>query len=591
MTKNKKRAWFPLLIGFVAGVGIAAAAGVAAYNVYLEAKRPKRYQVSLSEDMTIPLPGGGLVYAASSLDRIFKDGHTLVKPAIRKSVDVSAARHEYESFQVVVKAGEQPVRTVSLEISDLTEENGESKIEKANISWRVVGYVPTIKPYYPVKYVGLWPDPLMPAAATEVDPGSTQPFWVTIYVPPDAKAGNYSGLITVKAEGASSVEIPLKLRVYDFTLPVESRFKTAFDFYGHETFKRYPQGEKESAEAYDARLATINDKFIMAMLRYRINPILNIDPTKDSELALVDRYRVLGLNNFSIGKRGGTLGNNWPKDDGGIEGLLGLYRTYGEMLKLNKFLPYTYIYTWDEGKLGNPDVAKLCSMIHRAYPGLKNMVCYHGFWDPDKHPGWGKDIDIWTFQIDNFNLEKMRKLTDLGLEIWMYISGPGGYGTPNLAMDFDSMDYRIVPWLCWKYDIKGFLYWCVNWWPKVDPFKNAQNSKWEQNANGLLLYPGEDGPIASLRIEIFRDGMEDYEYIQALLDKMKIIKRQKLAGPFEKFYDQSKSLLTVDAKIAEAMDKFTRDGEVLKARRNAIAEKIEEFDRFYKAQTDPVPQP
>ena len=220
-------------------------------------------------------------------------------------------------------------------------------------------------------------------------------------------------------------------------------------------------------------------------------------------------------------------------------------------------------------------------MIHRAYPGLKNMVCYHGIWHPDTDPQWGKDIDIWTFQIDDFSETKMRKLQKIGKEIWMYISGPGGYGSPNLAMDFDSIDYRIIPWLCWKFDLRGFLYWCVNWWPTADPFKTAKNSKWEQNANGLLFYPGEDGPIPSLRLEIFRDGMEDYEYIQILLKKLKILKKKGTDPAAKKFLADSIKLLTVDDSIAVSLSKFTKSGEFLKDRRNAIAEKIEEFERLF----------
>jgi hypothetical protein len=291
----------------------------------------------------------------------------------------------------------------------------------------------------------------------------------------------------------------------------------------------------------------------------------------------VDRYRVLGLNNFAIGKRGGTLGNNWPRSDEEIESLIYEYRTFGELLKLNKFLDYTYIYTWDEGDIGNPQVAKICSMIHRAYPGLKNMVCYHGFWDPQQHPGWGDDIDIWTFQIDNFDEAKLRKMQEMGKEMWFYISGPGGYDSPNLAMDFDTIDYRIIPWLAWKYDLKGFLYWCVNWWPNVDPFVSAKNTKWEQNGNGLLFYPGEDGPIASLRLEILRDGLEDYEYFQHLMERLKILKQRGLTPETKVYFDESIKILTMDNSIAESMMKFNKDNQSLLRRRKQIAEQIEKF--------------
>ena len=579
MAKKNNKFVF-MFLGMIVGATLTLGLGLGAYKVYRESKRPKRYIVTPDINKRYLLPDGSHLYVASSLDRIFKDGNTLVRPTTGKEATLSLACNEYEAFQVVVQAGQQPVKSASLEFSDLVKDNSPATISKKYIFWRVVGYVPTIEPYYPVKYVGNWPDPLLPPAAMEVNAGTTQPFWVTVYVPKDTAPGFYKGSITYAADGVSQ-EIPIQVRVYDFTIPVEGSLKTAFDFYGHQTFKRYPREDKESDIAYQARLASINDQFQMAMLEYRLNPILNVDPRNNAELAAVDKYRVYGLNNFSIGKRGGTFGNNWPDGSGQIEHLSGEYQTYGEMLKLNRFLPYTYIYTWDEGNIGNPKVAKICSMIHRSYPGLKNMVCYHGFWDPDTNPEWGKDIDIWTFQIDSFNEALLKKLQRVGKEIWMYVSGPSGQTSPNLIIDGDSIDYRIIPWLCWKYDIKGFLYWCVNWWPLVDPFKNAKNSDWEQNGNGLLFYPGADGPMASLRLEIFRDGLEDYEYTQIFLKKLQALKKTPMDEAAQRFLNEGIRLLTVDDSIAASVYNFTKNGEVLVDRRNAIAEKIEEFNRRF----------
>jgi len=521
------------------------------------------------------------VFTASSLDRIFQDGKTLLKPSFNAAASISLAKNEYESFQVVIQPQSRDLNNVELKISDLINPKTGSKIGQENVSIRVVGYVPTIQPYYAVKYVGNWPDPLLPAYPVNIQANATQPFWLTVYTPPETTAGEFTGSVTVIADGKTIQTIPVSVHVYNFTLPKTSHLKTAFDFYGQVTKYRYPQGEEESKEAYSARINDLNDKYIIEMLKYRMDPILNIDPASQADLGNVDRYLVYGLNNFAIGKKGGTFDNNWPKDDDTIEKLFPLYRTYGEDLKLNDMLQDTYIYAWDEGDIGNPLVAKITSMVHRAYPGLKNMVCYHGLWDPDDFPGWGRDIDIWCFHIDNFDETKMRRLQKMGMEMWMYVSGPSDNGTPNLAIDFDSIDYRIIPWLCWKYDIKGFLYWCVNFWMLEDPFKNAHNTKWEQNGNGLLFYPGKDGPIESLRMEIFRDGMEDYEYIQLLFEDLKILKSKSLDKKYQEYFNKSVKLLTMDGSIASSMSNFTKDGELLNARRNAIARQIEKFNSMF----------
>lgn len=523
---------------------------------------------------------GHTIFIASSLDRIFQDGKTLTKPNFSRSADISMAKNEFESFQVVISNGKNTLQDVWLEISDLVDESSQVKIDKRNIVWRVVGYVPTKKPYYPVKFVGSWPDPLIPAEKTDVREGKHQPFWVTVYIPKDAHSAVYKADIKVLAEGKELAKLPLSIKVYDFALAPKSRLKTAFDFYGHITGTRYPKRENENEEAYQRRIALLNQKYIIDMLIHRINPILNIDPSSEGELSLVENLLGLGLNNFSIGRRGGTFSNNWPESDDEIEKLLSFYRAYAETLKFNKLFDYHYIYTWDEGKIGDPRAAKIFSMIHRADPKLKNMVCNHGFWDPRIDPEWGKDIDIWCFQIDSFNESKMRALKDLGKEIWMYVSGPSGMGSPNLAIDFDSIDYRILAWLCWKYDIKGLLYWSVNWWPFVDPFKSAANTKWEQNGNGLLFYPGADGPIDSLRLEIFRDGMEDYEYLSLLAKEIKEVEDKNLAGNNQNLITKAKDLLEIDKTLISSPFSFTKDTQMLYKRRNDIAEMMEELKRL-----------
>lgn len=579
--------------GICIGLSLTVGCGFLLFKFYKLSKKPKRYDASrdVSQLKGPTITPDLKVFAASSLDRIFLDGKTLNKPTYSTEVNISAARHEYESFQVVIHSPNKDLNSLSIVATDLVDEQSKAVFAASNISWRKVEYVPTGEPYYPVKFIGMWPDPLMPVKTINVSKNEFQPLWLTVYIPEGAIAGTYKGTVRVTTEGITPQILPITLRVYDFTLPIESHLKTAFDFYGHITRLRYPQGEKESDIAWSARIEEINEKFIIEMLKYRMNPILNIDPTIPADLGRIDRYRRFGINNFAIGRRGGTFNNNWPTDDESINNFAGLYRTYAELLKLNGMLQYTYIYTWDEGEIGNPIVAKVTGMIRRAHSQLKNMVCYHGFWDPDQHPDWGKDIDIWTFNIDDFNESALRKMQKLGIEMWMYISGPSGFGSPNLALDFDSMDYRIVPWLCWKYDLKGFLYWCVNWWERADPFQTAVNTKWDQNGNGLLFYPGENGPVASIRTEIYRDGMEDYEYIQLLMKKIKELKILKLEDRFAKEIASSINILTVDEGIAESMFKFTKDGEVLRSRRDQIAETIERFNTMIAEAQAPTQAP
>ena len=53
--------------------------------------------------------------------------------------------------------------------------------------------------------------------------------WVTVKVPTNAKAGTYTGEVTVKADGIAAVHVPLSLDVQDWTLPDPQDYRTWSD--------------------------------------------------------------------------------------------------------------------------------------------------------------------------------------------------------------------------------------------------------------------------------------------------------------------------------------------------------------------------
>jgi hypothetical protein len=64
--------------------------------------------------------------------------------------------------------------------------------------------------------------PATVAAAKEggrPDAGAVQPVWVKVRVPATAAPGDYEGQLTVNVEGAKPVEVPVRLKVLDWTLP------------------------------------------------------------------------------------------------------------------------------------------------------------------------------------------------------------------------------------------------------------------------------------------------------------------------------------------------------------------------------------
>ncbi len=82
-------------------------------------------------------------------------------------------------------------------------------------------------------------------------------------------------------------------------------------------------------------------------------------------------------------------------------------------------------------------------------------------------------------------------------------------------------------WQAWDNNVTGFLYWTVNWWINIrnikpmypeGPIQFSKTGKiLHNNGDGLLVWPGPDmTPYPSLRLEIIRDGIDDYEYLALL---------------------------------------------------------------------------
>ena len=59
--------------------------------------------------------------------------------------------------------------------------------------------------------------------------GAVVPVWVTVNVPEDAPVGDYEGKLAITATGAKPVEVPVKIKICEWTLPEPCDFRTIVD--------------------------------------------------------------------------------------------------------------------------------------------------------------------------------------------------------------------------------------------------------------------------------------------------------------------------------------------------------------------------
>ena len=93
---------------------------------------------------------------------------------------------------------------------------------------------------------------------------------------------------------------------------------------------------------------------------------------------------------------------------------------------------------------------------------------------------------------------------------------------PNRFFAFPSLRNRIIGIQLYKFQIQGFLHWGYNHWysglsvKELDPFTNTDSDACFPSGDAFLVYPGENGPINSIRIEVLREAFQDYRALTLL---------------------------------------------------------------------------
>jgi len=216
--------------------------------------------------------------------------------------------------------------------------------------------------------------------------------------------------------------------------------------------------------------------------------------------------------------------------------------------------------------------------------------------------------NLWCPVTPNYNPARADERRKAGDHFWWYVCcGPKApYAT--LFIDHPATELRVWLWQTWQRGIEGILIWSVNYWtsdaaypdrarpqnPYEDPMgwvsgygaAKGARQPWG-NGDGRFIYPPEaaadasppqpvlDGPVDSIRLEMLRDGIEDYEYLVILRGLLESRGRKLPADGRAKYA----ALLEVPADITKDMTTFTKDPAPLERRRDAVARAIEALSK------------
>ena len=197
--------------------------------------------------------------------------------------------------------------------------------------------------------------------------------------------------------------------------------------------------------------------------------------------------------------------------------------------------------------------------------GIHNMMTARSF------PEALKFVDIWCPEIYSYDEAGAKAEQERGRMVWWYTAYGTRHPYPNVWIDYPAIDCRVWPWMTWKHDLDGMLYWAVTWWGWNNPWFSGGTFP-KANGDGSLMYPGEDGrPVDSLRWECFRDGMEDYE-VFCLLEAA----RRELGDRQPELAARIDALLAIDPSVLEDFEHYNLDPKPMLEARRAMSDALEE---------------
>lgn len=245
---------------------------------------------------------------------------------------------------------------------------------------------------------------------------------------------------------------------------------------------------------------------------------------------------------------------------------------------------YAYVYGFDESTGPLLQAAKQTfAAIKAKYPNLPIMTTLRDN-SMGVDSGLAGLVDIWAPQQDLYDQAVAERTRARGDQAWWYPDIGTGFPLPNWFNGYPPIDARMLMGpMSYQAGVEGVLYYATNRWLLADHanqhlvddgiFSNWNPATFNGTAgDGSLFYPGPNGPMASIRIENFRDGMEDYNLLWTLRHDLSE-HPEAPAG----LRQQARRLLTADDVVTNDRA-FTEDPATYRDWRNQVAKVIAQLE-------------
>ena len=565
----------------------------------------KTSAVAFAKDCALIGQSGAFwVGMATSMEKIRPlDG---VFPKAARTLSLRLARGEKESIQVFVVPRTRGLSNVRVSVGELRSDTAE--LSSSNVSVSVLGYL-NIKneppyrrgvnepsdshPGYRRKGVpcelGWWPDPLLCFLNhVDVAQGSVQGFWIRVCAPRMQAPGIYRGTVTVSADGAGVVELPMSVRVNSFEIPATPMLPLAVSFQPLTVGLGGPATVNAAKARRDDPLSPVNQwkRRKEAWCDFLTDHYLSFDTlycenSDYPDFKMLERQRKSGLEGmFNLGywKLPGSTDAELAKwrettirrlraarDEAERRGMLDRAYSYG----CDEAWPHQFARVrWAVSELRSilPKVPLMTTAYDKAYgvdSALDGIDC---FVPQTVRYGYASD------------LEGIAKSRTVGRKVWWYFACEQLPPTANCFVEGQGIEMRSVMGAqAVKYRPDGFLYYHTAFWNAKRPIESGPFTDWEPcnyktfHGDGCWTCCGPDGcPLSTIRLENFADGLEDYAYAKILETKL-----AAYADKEDDWSQKAKKILAVPPEVVDSVHNFTDNPTVLYRWRDAMADLIE----------------
>ena len=405
---------------------------------------------------------------------------------------------------------------------------------------------------------GWYPDVLADASQIKALPGQWGSVWITI---PGGEPGERAVRVTLTV-GDVSRTARLRLRVLPERLPEQKLIFTQWLYFDC-------IAQQHRAEMFSPRFWEILENYVKTAADYGINMLLTpvFTPPLDTEVGgsrmpcqLVDvwetpeggwrfgfdrlrRWTALcrrhGIDRFELSHLFTQWGAKatpaiWAETAEGPKQIFGWHVPSGDpgyaaflrtfLSALNAFLrkeglaERCVLHISDEPEGEAMELyCRTTALVAEAMPGYPIMDAMSSY---EIYRRSGIHIPVVALDAMDAFLEKQVR------PLWGYYCCAQYRGVSNRFMSMPSLSTRILGVQAWLYRMEGFLHWGFNFYnsqlsrSSIDPYAVTDADGALPSGDAFSVYPVEGGCVPSLRLAVFREGLQDLRALERLEEKI-----------------------------------------------------------------------